>query len=495
MRAFLPWLAAIVFLLASGHAAADELRPNIVVLYADDMGYGDLASQNPESKIPTPHLDKLAAEGTRFTDAHSSASICTPSRYALLTGKYHWRKLHGIVGSFEPPVIDAAELTLPELLRQHGYRTACIGKWHLGWRWNAIKREGAQASQETGYAPEDFDWSQRIPGGPLDHGFDYYFGDDIPNFPPYAWIENDRLLTRPSAPLSVVENTNEGRWEARPGPMTDGWDFRAVMPRLTERAATWVREQKSSQQPFFLYVPFTSPHAPIVPTERFTGRSKAGGYGDYVAQTDDAVGTILNALDNAGLRDNTLVVFSADNGPEQYAYERIRKYEHRSAGPLRGLKRDLWEGGHRVPFVVRWPGKVQANAVSDGLISQVDLFATLAAAAGIETPSGAAPDSLNNLPTWKGKAPSPRRTIVHCSPREDYAIRHDDWVLIAARTGGVSKVPKWFDERFGYSRNNQHGELYNLRTDLAERKNLYDSEAEKVAELQARLNAIRGAAP
>jgi len=348
-------LLTIVGLITQQAPAATH--PNIVILYADDMGYGDLGANNPASKIPTPNLDRLAAEGMRFTDAHSSSGVCTPSRYALLTGRFHWRKFHGIVNSFGPPVLDPTELTLAEMLKEHGYRTACIGKWHLGWNWSDIYKPGGlpPASNEKGQAPlkaEAFDWSKPVSGGPLSHGFDYYFGDDIPNFPPYAWFENDRVITTPSESLTIKQNTLEGNWEARPGPMTPGWDFYAVGPRITEKAVEWIGRQRGVTKPFLLYAPFNSPHAPIVPVNAFKGKTEAGGYGDFMMQTDAEVGRILRALDDNGFRDNTLVVFSADNGAEQYAYNRLRKTKHRSSGVLRGLKRDLYEGGHRVPFLV-----------------------------------------------------------------------------------------------------------------------------------------------
>ena len=345
--------AAASLAAAERSPAPNTASPNIVILYADDMGYGDLAIQNPESKIRTPHLDGLAREGLRFTDAHSSSGICTPSRYALLTGRFHWRKFHGIVNSFGPPSFDT-ELTLPAMLQQRGYRTACIGKWHLGWNWDAIKRPDATPHPQTGYAPEAFDWSKPIPGGPRDRGFDYYFGDDVPNFPPYAWFENDRVITTPSAPLTITPKTAEGNWEARPGPMTPGWDFHAVMPRLTERAEKWIGEQRGRPEPFFLYFPFTSPHAPIVPSPDFAGKSKAGGYGDFMEQTDATVGRVLAALAANGFAENTLVIFSADNGAEHYAYPRIQNFSHRSSGPLRGVKRDLWEGVPSTPSRVAW---------------------------------------------------------------------------------------------------------------------------------------------
>lgn len=486
-------LFAILFALGSGISlAADSARPpNIVILYADDMGYGDLAIQNPDSKIPTPHLDRLAREGTRFTDAHSSSGVCTPSRYALLTGRYHWRKFHKIVTSFEPSVFDAAELTLPEMLQQRGYHTACFGKWHLGWNWEAIKKPGAVPSPTTGYAPDAFDWSRPIPGGPRDHGFDYYFGDDVPNFPPYTWFENDRVLTVPSAPLTLTPRTSEGAWEARPGPMAPEWDFHAVMPTLTAKAVEWIGRQRDNPKPFFLYFPFTSPHAPIVPTPEFVGKSKAGGYGDFMTQTDWTVGQVLQALEKHGLRDNAIVIFSADNGAERYAYDRIRNHQHQSSGPLRGLKRDLWEGGHRVPFIVRWPGVVAAGAVSDALTSQVDLMATFAAITGFDLPVGAAEDSHSQLAVWRTRASSPRRSIVHNTQPDNYAVRRDQWLLVAAKTGAVTNVPAWFDEENRYAKHDQPGELFDFSRDLAQRNNLYSEQPDKVAELQALLAKTR----
>jgi arylsulfatase A len=477
------------------HAAAIK-PPNIVILYADDMGYGDLAIQNPESKIPTPHLDRLAREGIRFTDAHSSSGICTPSRYALLTGRFHWRKFHEIVTSFDPPVLDPAEVTLPEVLKAAGYRTACVGKWHLGWNWNDILKPGAKPAMDARgrnkiYPPEAFDWSRPISGGPRSHGFDYYFGDDVPNFPPYAWFENDRVITHPSQPLNITPETAEGSWEARPGPMTPGWDFYAVIPHITGKAVEWIAGQRGAREPFFLYVPFNSPHAPIVPAPEYRGKSQAGGYGDFMHQTDAEAGRILRALEENGFAENTLVIFTADNGAERYAYERVRNFQHRSSGALRGLKRDLYEGGHRMPFIVKWPGVIKPGTVSDALVSQVDLMATLAAVAGAEVPANAAHDSYNLLPAWKSGAASPRRTLVHNTFADAYAVRHENWLLIATRTGTHTAVPAWFAQENGYTRNDQPGELYDLSRDLGQNNNLYSKRPDKVAELSELLAKIR----
>ncbi|MHC4679783.1 MAG: sulfatase-like hydrolase/transferase, partial [Planctomycetota bacterium] len=280
---------------------AGSKLPNIVIMYADDMGYGDLAIQNPESRIPTPNLDRLAGEGIRFTDAHSSSGVCTPSRYALLTGRYHWRKFHGIVNAFGASVFDAQRLTLPEMLKEKGYRTACIGKWHLGWNWEAIRKARVNGRKQ-GANPDDFDWSRPIPDGPLAHGFDHYFGDDVPNFPPYTWIENDRVLIRPTEPYEPNPMPAEGAPEGRPGPMVAGWRQDQVMPRLTEKAVEWIGRQKGRNRPFFLYFPWTSPHAPIVPAKEFQGKTKAGAYGDFVFQSDWSAGQVLEALDSNGFR-------------------------------------------------------------------------------------------------------------------------------------------------------------------------------------------------
>lgn len=489
-------LACTILASFTGSSPAMAATPNIVILYADDMGYGDLGVQNPESRIPTPHLDQLAREGLRFTDAHSSSGICTPSRYALLTGRYHWRKFHNIVNSFGPPSFSDEELTLAELLKSRGYRTACIGKWHLGWDWEALKKPGVRPQNEgpdPEYLATDFDWSRPVPGGPLAHGFDLYFGDDVPNYPPYAWIENDRLTATPTVPLVVDPPMREGNPECRPGPMVAGWKLDQVLPELTRRAVNWIGQQRGTGQPFFLYFPWTSPHTPIVPTTEWQGRTAAGGFGDYMAQSDWTAGQVLAALDQHGFRENTLVIFTADNGPERYAYERTRVANHRSMGPLRGLKRDIWEGGHRVPFVVRWPGVVPAGAVSDELLSQIDIFATIAEIVEFRLPETAADDSLSQLAVWRGAAGarSPRTELVHNTQPGRYALRSGTDVLINAPTGAVTAVPKWYDEEHGYAPDPHPAALFRLSTDLSQHQNLIDAEPERVAELRQRLDYVR----
>ncbi|GHB52617.1 arylsulfatase [Persicitalea jodogahamensis] len=473
-------------------------RPNIVILYADDMGYGDLGVQNKKSKIPTPNLDKLAAEGMRFTNAHSSSGICTPSRYALLTGRYHWRKFHGIVDSWDASVFDKAEMTLPEMLQQNDYRTACVGKWHLGWDWAAIRKAGAESvtvNNKKTWEPDAFDWTRPIPDGPTAHGFDYYYGDDVPNFPPYAWLENDRVVDAPTVMLTVTEKTLEGNWEARPGPARKDWDFYDVMPANTKKAVEWIKEQKQNSpgrvRPFFLYFAFTSPHAPIVPTKEWQGKSGAGAYGDFMMQSDWSAGQVLEALKENGFAENTIVIFTSDNGPEHYAFDRVRNFEHYSMGPLRGVKRDVWDGGHRIPFVVKWPGLVKPGTVSDGLISQIDIMATLADFLKIKLPGEAAEDSFSQLQLLRGKASSARPSMVH-NTYDKYAIQKDNWVYIDAKDGEHSKMPDWFRTREKYPADNAFGVLlYNLNKDVSQRENLLSRYPAKAKALREELNKIR----
>jgi arylsulfatase A len=464
-------------LLATCTTSASASRtklPNIIVLYADDLGFGDVGCNNAESRIPTENIDRLAREGMRFVDAHSSSGICTPSRYALLTGRYHWRQFHDIVDSFGPSVFAPGRVTMADMLRSRGYRTACIGKWHLGWDWAAIRKPGAEevsvGGKRMGYPADAFDWSRPVPGGPCAHGFDHYFGDDVPNFPPYAWIEDDRVLTAPSVPYAPNPKPREGSDEGRPGPMVAGWRLDAVMPRLVEHAVTWIEQQRRGQ-PFFLYLPFTAPHAPIVPAPEFVGRSGAGVYGDFVVQTDAAVGAVLAALDRTGLAADTLVVFSSDNGPEAYAWERVRATGHRSMGTLRGLKRDVWEGGHRVPMVVRWPGVVPPGRTSDALFGQVDWMATIAAAVGVQLPSDAAEDSLDQLPVLRGERAAVRTSLVHNTYADKFALRSGDWLYIDSPDGGHRKPPPWFAAQEGLSDPEGLVGLYNLAEDPRQQRN------------------------
>ncbi|GAA4879444.1 arylsulfatase [Ferrimonas pelagia] len=476
---------------------AQRAMPNLLIIYADDLGYGDLAIQNPQAKLTTPNLDQLAREGIRFTDAHASSAVCTPSRYALLTGNYHWRRNHGIVGSFDPSYFNPGEYTLPLMLQQAGYHTAAFGKWHLGWDWDAIKQPGAEEIGEgrDRYYPADaFDWRQRIPGGPVDLGFDYYFGDDVINFPPYTWFENDRVIGVPTQQMDFDKTPpKEGRWEARKGPSVADWDPYTVLPTLAEKGVEYLKQQ-DGEQPFFMYFSLPSPHAPIIPNDEFDGKTQAGAYGDFVYQTDHVIGQLLDTLEAQGLADNTIVIFSSDNGAEKYMVQRWHKTGHDSSGGLRGMKRDLWEGGHRVPMIIRWPAQLNAEQVRDQTISHVDIMATMAGLIGTKLPEDAALDSYDLLPLLTGElgdAQLRKGTVQNTWPGV-YAIRQGDWLLIDHHTGSHNpQVPKVYWQLSGTEADDEStaGHLYNLREDLAQKDNQYQQHPERVEQMKALLQS------
>ncbi len=479
-------------------------KPNIVIIYADDMGYGDMTCQNPNSKIPTPNLDKLASEGMRFTDGHSSCGVSSPSRYALLTGNYHWRRMTSIVAAYGESEFKKGELTMPGMLREAGYKTAMVGKWHLGWDWGSVLKEEAQwkvALEHTDrktakYEIDDFDWSQRFRGGPVDNGFDTYFGDGTINFPPYCWIENDLAVTAPTFPVSDLKfKAIEGGGGLRQGPAAVDWTPIEVLPKLTDRAIQVINEQ-DGENPFFLYFALSAPHAPIIPNEEFRGKSEAGYFGDFVYQCDDIVGEIIKALKEKGFVDNTIVIFSADNGPEHWAYERLERFGHNSTESLRGVKRDLWDGGHRIPFIVKWPGKIEAGAVNDELVSQVDLMATFANMVGYDLPNDAATDSYDIMPVLKGERyDSPlREAMVHHTTEDIFALRQGDWVLIENNTGSHSKPTQFYLDKFGYTeyKAGEKGNLlYNIKEDQAQEHDLASEHPKMIEEMHNLLTRYR----
>lgn len=411
----------------------------------------------------------------RFTDAHSPSAVCTPTRYALLTGRYAWRTRlqRNVLGPFSQSLIAA----VPGMLREQGYATACIGKWHLGWGWPKPGEGGKR------------DFTQPIPGGPTKRGFDFYFGTDVPNYPPYCFIENDRTVGIPSEMAPVGSDSFNIA-----GPMVPGWKLVEVLLGLERRAVEYIETAAKGDKPFFLYLPLTSPHYPVVPSAEFKGTSQAGDYGDFVVQTDRVMGAVLDALKRAGVAEKTLVVFTSDNGPEVTgevnpgAYDRLSEFAHASMGALRGAKRDAWEGGHRVPFIARWPGHIKMGTVSDEIICHVDLMATLAALLNIKLPVDAGPDSVNILPALlseKRNAPL-REATVHHSAQGKFAIRKGDWVLILAPSGddnGKHGEPAWFQQDRGYRPHNAMGELFNLAADPSQKENQYTAQPEKVKEL------------
>ena len=477
-------------------------QPNILILYADDLGFGDLGCYNKKSRIPTPNLDRLASESVRFTDGHSSSGICTPSRFAMLTGRHHWRDFHGIVNAFGGSVFKPERLTLPEMLKEKGYKTAAIGKWHLGWNWDAIRnkevraitvQEGRRKKQQLG--PEAFDWTKSIPNGPLNHGFDYYFGDTVINFPPYCWIENDKVVKAPDTLMQTGKwkKIKEGGWECRPGPMVTGWDPYENIPTTTKKGMEYIKKAAEAEEPFFLYFAYPAPHAPIIPNDEFDGKSKAGPYGDFVYETDHSIGQLLQALKDSGQAENTIVIFSADNGPEHYAYARDAKFDHWSAHPFRGLKRDAYEGGHHVPFMIKYPGVTMAGTVNDALVSQIDIMATLASVVGYDLPEkNAAEDSHDLLPLLKGEVKSIRTSHIHNTFDHTWAFREGDWVLVTGKSGHHSRVTKEWLKKHDYPKvESKQPRLFNLREDIGQRNDLAAKHPEKVKAMETSLARIR----
>ncbi|WP_407556446.1 arylsulfatase [Winogradskyella sp. 4-2091] len=473
-------------------------KPNIIIFYADDMGFGDLAIQNPQSKIPTPHLDQLAKEGLLMTEAHSSSGVCTPSRYALLSGRYHWRDFNDIVHAMGESVFKENQVTLPRILNTNGYHTAAIGKWHLGWNWEAIRNKAVTQKEKAKHGKKDveiwpahaYDWGKSIPNGPLSVGFDSYFGDGTINFPPYTWIENDKVTEAPTITLQHPKEdfALEGNWELRPGPAVEDWDFYKILPTVTTKAVTFIKNQEQAKDPFFLYMAFPSPHAPIIPNEAFRGKSNAGPYGDFVYQTDDAVGQILKALKAINADDNTIIIFTSDNGSERYAYDRIKNYDHDSSRPFRGVKRDVYEGGHHVPFIVRWPNHIKPGTKSTQLFSQIDLLNTLASITKSDLPKGFQHDSFNFSEVWLTNTDEPvRETIVHNTRTSKYAIRKGDWLYINNKDGYHTRIPKWFKEGQRFKTAKDTVQLFNLKDDIVQSTNLASQFPKKVKELAAAL--------
>ncbi len=471
LRFFAPLALCALAVGWAGCGGASPPPPNIVVILADDMGYGDAGSWNADSKIPTPHIDRLAAEGMRFTDAHSPSSVCTPTRYGLLTGRYAWRTRlkHGVLQGYDPNLIDTTRLTLPGILRQAGYATAGVGKWHLG----------------LGDA-ERTDYSRPLRPGPVSLGFDTYFG--IPSsldFEPYVWFENDRVEALPTDSIAASGPCCKEDF-FRGGAIAPGFRHIDVLPRIFEKSVEYVMQ--AGDRPFFLYVPLPAPHTPWLPTEPFLGSSGAGTYGDFTAQVDAGVGDILDALDEAGVAEHTLVVFTSDNGA-YWEPEDMEAFDHRANADWRGMKADIHEGGHRVPFVVRWPGKAPAGSTSDELISLVDLMATFAAIAGQALPDDAGEDSYDLTPALRGEfLDGPiREAVVHHSINGVFAIRQGPWKLIEGLGSGGFTHPVFVEPGPG----EPSGQLYHLGDDPGETNNLYAMHPEVVERLSALLDRYR----
>ena len=464
-------IIAVVFgLFACGINLAQADKPNIVFVLCDDLGYGDIHCLNPErGKIPTPGVDRLAKEGMTFTDAHSGSSVCTPTRYGLLTGRYSWRTRlqSGVVHGFEPCLIARDRPTVASFLKSQGYHTAIIGKWHLDFQYQdpktgeTLKRQpkgqGETNPKKSGLPPV----GSKIPDGPITRGFDFYHGfHHARNMK--AVIENDEVI------------------------MHD--DEINMLPRLTREAIEYIDERaKEPEQPFFLYVPYGSPHTPIVPTKLWQGKSELGSYGDFVMETDDGFRQILDALDRNGLADNTLVVFSSDNGCSRIVkIKKLQAKGHFPSAEYRGSKADIWDGGHRVPFIVRWPGKVATGAINDQTICLTDLFATCADLTEQPLPPESAEDSVSFLPALKGEPlDSTRVGVIHHSISGHFAYRMGRWKLCLAKASGGWSSPTEKQAPEG----SPAAQLYDMQSDPGETTNLYQSRPEVVQQLLEQLES------
>ena len=465
---------------ASLSPAAAVARPNIIVILADDLGYGDLSCLNPKSKIQTPNLDRIAREGMTFTDAHSPSSVCTPTRYGLLTGRYCWRSRlkRGVLMGGSPSLMSRERLNLASLLKSRGYATACVGKWHLGLDWATKSGEPVAADMSN------VDFSKPFCNGPTALGFDYYYGISASlDMPPYIYLENDRA-TQP--PVGMSEGQPFPRnW--RPGPIAGDFKHREVLSRLTEKATGWIDRWAKSKdgKPFFLYLPLSAPHTPVVPREQFLNKTGAGDYGAFVAEVDWSVHQVMEAVRRAGADRDTLLFFTSDNGPEWQMEERKKEFQHFSAAHFRGHKRHIWDGGHRVPFLARWPARIRPGVQSGQLVCLTDFLATAAELLKAPLPHNAGEDSFSILPALTGEKPSGavRDAAVHHSASGAFAIRQGDWKLLLLRGTGDGAPSK--------DTGLPPGQLYNMAKDPSEENNLYNQHPEIVQRLTALLEKYK----
>jgi arylsulfatase A len=455
-------------------------KPNIVYILADDMGYGDVSCLNASSKIQTRHMDRMAAEGMAFTDAHASSAVCTPSRYSILTGRYNWRSRlkASVLSGWSPHLIEPGRMTVASLLKQEGYHTAMIGKWHLGWDWATA--DGQPAGEDN------VDFSKPVSNGPECYGFDYAYGHcGSLDMAPYVYVENGNITAEPDR---VTEDTGKFTWW-RKGPTGADFQHEDVLPNFTRRSVSYIEERAATGEPFFLYFPLPAPHTPILPTEEFRGKSGTNLYGDFCLMVDDVVGQVMEALERSGVADNTILVFTSDNGCSPEAdFEQLGERGHNPSYVFRGHKADIYEGGHRIPLIVRWPDGIKGGAICEETTCLVDLMATCADIVGTKLPDSAGEDSVSNLPVWQGEAMdrSLREATIHHSVNGSFSIRRGKWKLeMCAGSGGWS-YPKPGEACEGLP----PIQLYDLEADIGEKQNVYDKHPDVVAELKALLTKV-----
>lgn len=440
-------------------------KPNIVYILADDMGYGDVSKLNENSKIHTPNLDKLCEEGISFSDAHSTSAVCTPSRYGILTGRYNWRSRlkYGVLQGFSQSLIEKETKTFPSMLKDLGYKTACIGKWHLG-----LDCAKVDPSKEPKL---NIDYTKKIADGPLNHGFDYFYG--IPaslDMPPYVYIENDRFTEIPTLTTGNGTGKDVAFW--REGPTAPGFKHEEVLDTLCDKVIKKIDEYKNDS--FCIYFPLTAPHTPIVPTDKFKGKSNAAAYGDFVLQCDDIVGKVSKHLDDLNLSDNTILVFAADNGCSRMAHtDELEALGHFSSYKYRGYKAEIYEGGHRIPYIIKWKNTIKPNQTCSELVCLSDFMATIADLLGYKLADNMAVDSFSNLPLWNGKDVKIRDSVVHQSCDGSLALRKGPYKLeMCIGCGGWPNV-KLLDRTDGPAY-----QLYNLDDDISESRNIIEQNPE-----------------
>ncbi len=462
-------------------ATADKKFPNVVYILADDLGYGDISRLNADSKIKTPNIDRLAEQGMVFTDAHSGSAVCTPTRYGILTGRYCWRsKLKsGTLWGYSPPLIPQQRLTVASMLKQKGYHTACVGKWHLGWDWST-KTDVPFGDRPGPNDDQIVDFTKPITNGPTTRGFDYYFGISASlDMSPYVYVENDR----PTALPDRIMPAGADKKLCRSGPATPDFDINQVLPKLTEKAVEYINHRATQKnKPFFLYFPLSAPHTPILPTDPFLGKSGTNEYGDFVLQVDWTVGQVMKALTENGVEKNTLIIFTSDNGCSPYAnFDELAAVGHYPSYVFRGHKTDIFDGGHRIPFIARWPGKIKPASVCNQTICLTDLMATTAQITGFDLSDNAGEDSVSILAAMTGTAKVPlREAVVHHSGNGSFAIRQGKWKLVLCPDSGGWSEPKPGSKQ---ARNLPAVQLYDLTSDIGEKQNLYREHPDVVKKL------------
>ncbi len=497
-------LAGCAQTLPMAQRSTNDARPNILLILADDLGYGDVGCYNTESKVPTPHLDRLAAEGLRFTDAHSPSTVCTPTRYSVMTGRMAFRlNYRGVfTGVGGPCLITKDRLTLPQMLKNRGYTTAMFGKWHIGMTF--FDKEGKPINQNGLAAVKRVDFSKPSPDAPIHRGFDQFFGtvccpttDWL-----YAYMDGDRI---PVPPTQIVDRAplpkHPYAHDNRPGMIAPNFDLEEVDMLFLEKSKAFLKNHVKNQpdKPFFLFHSTQAVHLPSFPGKDFKGKTKAGPHGDFIFELDAIVGELMKTIKELGVDDNTLVIFTSDNGPEVPTVLNMRKdHQHDGARPWRGVKRDQWEGGHRVPMIVRWPGVVQPGRTTDQLFNLTDLMATCAAITDTQLPNDAAEDSHNFLPVLNGSQGNQpvRKHMISQTMSLALAIRDGNWKFLDHKGSGGNNYDRKGSWGMGPYKiadtdPNAPGQLYNLKADPGERTNLYSKHPDRVKTMKAQLETYK----